>query len=122
MNTARIVYSGTLSYRTKNVVTSNIIGPTVLGLYKGVSGHEGSAPPPDSVANSSVATGGHWWARVHHAPAMLGHGIRADPKSFFSGEGVGEIEDGFGNKPVWKLEKHLTAANCLHIWLLGASP
>jgi len=34
---------------------------------------------------SSVATGGHGWARAHPAPAVLGHGIRADPKSFFRG-------------------------------------
>jgi len=41
--------------------------------------------------------GGYEWAHVHPAPAVLGHGICADPKFFW---GVGEIEDEFGNKPV----------------------
>jgi len=43
---------------------------------------------------------GHGWdarvARAHPASAVLGDGIRADPKSFL---GVGEMEDGLGNKP-----------------------
>jgi len=43
--------------------------------------------------------GGHW-ARIHPAQAVMGDGIRADPKSFFfGGGGVGEMEDGLGSKP-----------------------
>jgi len=54
----------------------------------------------------NAATGGHrWaraharaqWARAHPAQVVLGDGIRADPKSFL-GVGVGEMEDGLGNK------------------------
>jgi len=33
------------------------------------------------------------------APAVLGHGIRAD-LNFFKGREIGETEDGLGNKPV----------------------
>jgi len=50
-----------------------------------------------SVANSSVATGD---------PAVLGHGIHADPKFFW-------------DRRIWRqqtcVEKRLTAANCLYI-------
>jgi len=53
-----------------------------------------------AVYRSSVATGGHGWARAYPAPTMLGYGIRADPKVlFFWGvRGREEMEDGHGNK------------------------
>ena len=62
------------------------------------------------ITSSSVATGGHGVARVH-APAMLGHGIRADPKSF-----LGSVGDGGRTRQQTCGEKHLTTAiNCLYI-------
>ena len=50
-------------------------------------------------------------SRAHPAPAVLGHGIRADPKSFL-GEGWG---NGGLTRQQTCVEKPLTAANCLYI-------
>ena len=48
--------------------------------------------------------------RHAHPPTVLGHWIRADPKSFL---GVGG--DGGRTRQQICIEKHLTAANCLYI-------
>ena len=60
----------------------------------------------DALGFSSVTTDWH----VPTLPAVLGRGIRADPKFF--GE-VGEMKEGLGQQTY--IEKHLTAANCLYI-------
>jgi len=66
--------------------------------------------------SSSVATGGHGWARAHLAQAVLGHGIRADPV-FLGGTGKGRVGgDGGWTRQQTCLEKHLTAVNCLYIF------
>jgi len=47
-------------------------------------------------------TENQWWAGAHPAPAVLGHGIHADPNIFERGR-VGKTEGGaggLGNKPV----------------------
>jgi len=62
----------------------------------------------------------HGWARAHPAPAVLGHGIRADPKIFFGG--------GVGGR--WRTDsatnlRRKAFYNCklsVYIWLLEASP
>jgi len=90
-----------------------------------------------------VATGGHG---AHPAPAVLGHGIGADPK-FFGGRGrwktysatnlhrqetrmLSQALNRDSNTALAlrasRGKKHLTAANCLHIsgffWGLGLRP
>jgi len=37
-----------------------------------------------------------------HGTSVLGHGIRADPKSFLVGQAKGQMKDGLGNKPAYK--------------------
>jgi len=53
--------------------------------------------------------GGHPWAHAHPAPAVLGHGIRADPRVFLGGEGDGDLAT--------DLQMHHTLSLCslLHI-------
>jgi len=66
---------------------------------------------------SSVATS-HGWARVgtcQPAPAVLGHGIRPDLKSFLGGGWWGRGRRRTDSATDLHIENHLTVANCLHI-------
>ena len=67
---------------------------------------------------------------AHPATAVLGHGIRADPKFFGGRRGDGGVEDGLGNRPadalytvtLYYIYMKFTAS-CLHMYLTsGASP